>query len=92
MTEETESSIRHRKSKSLAAPLLGSALDFVNQFNAYNQICIDAADKMTKFCSSFYQLAEAKYLIFKGPLPGSTKTARLRKKRTNLVIKWYLKG
>lgn len=51
-----------------------------------------ATGAMDKFGSTIYKIAENEYLKHHAKLPGGTSTARLRKKRKTVVMKWLCKN
>ena len=48
-----------------------------------------AAKAFRNFSDAYYKTAENEYRRVKGKLPGSTKTARMRKKRRSEVLSWF---
>jgi hypothetical protein len=60
--------------------------------NALRPAAEQAGRAMQELHNAFYTEAKNQWRAKRGRLPGSDRTARLRKKRQSKVMAWYIKG
>lgn len=75
--------------KSICNKGFGPLRESIEQIKAFDQAGAHAAEQMNAFINAFYLSAKLEYMKKYGRLPGSTKTARLRKKQRTLILKRF---
>lgn len=71
-------------------PRLVGGLDTARKVaEAFRPVAEAASKAFKRFGDAFYAMAEKEYRRVNGSPPGSTKTARLRKKRRDHVLRWF---
>lgn len=72
--------------RKLAAEICQAAAD---AFARLQPVAAAAAESLSSLGDAFYHIAARQYRAQHGRLPGSSRTARLRKKRRSKVLAWF---